>query len=114
MAQQSVRPGRGNQGFPQCLEHASGDLDLVRELPYKAGGCLPAASEAGQMTASDHAPRQAVRFPLPRGGRPQMESRPWAPDSDPRGCARTVSVMPPTSRDRPLADANNRCVYLPG
>jgi hypothetical protein len=35
MAQQSVRPGRGNQGFPQCLEHASGDLDLVRELPYR-------------------------------------------------------------------------------
>jgi hypothetical protein len=28
------------------------------------------------MTASDHAPRQAVRFTLPRGGRPQMESRP--------------------------------------
>jgi len=26
------------------------------------------------MTASDHAPRQAVRFPLPRGGRPQMET----------------------------------------
>ena len=32
-------------------------------------------SEAGQMTASDHAPRQAIRFPLRRGGRPQMESR---------------------------------------
>ena len=42
--------------------------------PIQAGGCLPAASEAGQMTASDHAPRQAVHFPLPRGGRPQMES----------------------------------------
>src|SRR5262249_56135179 len=35
MAQQSVRRGRDNQGFPQCLEHALGDLDLVRELPYR-------------------------------------------------------------------------------
>jgi hypothetical protein len=34
MAQQSVRRGQDNQGFPQCREHASGDLDLVRELPY--------------------------------------------------------------------------------
>ena len=35
MAQQSARRGWDNQGFPQCLEHATGDLDLVRELPYR-------------------------------------------------------------------------------
>jgi hypothetical protein len=35
MAQQSARRGWDNQGFPQCFEHASGDLDLVRELPYR-------------------------------------------------------------------------------
>jgi hypothetical protein len=27
-----------------------------------------------QMTASDHAQQRSQRFPLPRGGRPQMES----------------------------------------
>jgi hypothetical protein len=35
MAQQSVRRGRENQGFPQCFEHALGDLDPARELPYR-------------------------------------------------------------------------------
>jgi hypothetical protein len=35
MAQQSARRGRKNQGFPQCLEHALGDLDPARELPYR-------------------------------------------------------------------------------
>ena len=24
-----------NQGFPLCFEHATGDLDPVRELPYR-------------------------------------------------------------------------------
>src|SRR6202035_4730669 len=35
MAQQSARRGWDNQGFPQCFEHASGDLEPVRELPYR-------------------------------------------------------------------------------
>jgi hypothetical protein len=35
MAQQLVKRGRKNQGFPQCLEHALGDLDPARELPYR-------------------------------------------------------------------------------
>src|SRR5215469_14580055 len=35
MAQQSARRGWDNQGFPQCFEHALGDLDPVRELPYR-------------------------------------------------------------------------------
>ena len=34
MAQQSAKPGRKNQGFPPCYEHAVGDLVPVRELPY--------------------------------------------------------------------------------
>src|SRR5215471_18689728 len=34
MAQQSARRGRDNQGFPLCFEHATGDLEPVRELPY--------------------------------------------------------------------------------
>src|SRR6516225_7080340 len=74
MAQQSARRGWDNQGFPLCFEHATGDLDPVRETPIQAGGCLPAASEAGQMTASDHAQQRPQRFPLPERGRPQMES----------------------------------------
>src|SRR5215472_16982445 len=35
MAQQSARRGWENQGFPQCFEHALGDLDPARELPYR-------------------------------------------------------------------------------
>ena len=35
MAQQSARRGRKNQGPPQGLEHALGDLDPARELPYR-------------------------------------------------------------------------------
>ena len=39
------------------------------------------------MTASDHAPRQAVRFPLPGGGRPQMETGHWV------SCGRKPSAV---------------------
>lgn len=35
MAQQSARRDQENQGFPPCLEHALGDLDRIRELPYR-------------------------------------------------------------------------------
>ena len=35
MAQQSARRGQDNQGFPQCFEHALGDMDQARELPYR-------------------------------------------------------------------------------
>jgi hypothetical protein len=35
MAQQSARRGPENQGFPQCFEHALGDMDQTRELPYR-------------------------------------------------------------------------------
>ncbi len=173
MAQQSARRGLENQGFPQCFEHALGDLDPARELPYRPAAdhrCITgrtdgsirlrattipkfslatkgastdgqrrrlqgsgrggvsrsrprgrrasgrrvwrnsrrdgvgktrafhsasstlwviwtrpanshtgqqqtiAASQAGQMAASDYAPPQSRSFLLPRRGRPQMES----------------------------------------
>jgi hypothetical protein len=74
MAQQSARRGWENQGFPLCFEHALGDLDPVRELPYRPAAVFPAASKAGQMTASDHAQQRPDRFPSPERGRPQMES----------------------------------------
>ena len=40
MAQQSARRGRENQCFPQCFEHALGEMDQARELPYR-----PAATQ---------------------------------------------------------------------
>jgi hypothetical protein len=40
MAQQSARRGRENRAFPQCFEHALGDMDQARELPYR-----PAAAQ---------------------------------------------------------------------
>jgi hypothetical protein len=74
MAQQSARRGWDNQSFPLCFEHALGDLDPVRELPYRpAAVFLP--HQAEQMTASDHAQQQPQSFPLREKGRPQMESR---------------------------------------
>lgn len=55
MAQQSVRRGRKNQGFPPCYPSTlMGDLDPVRELPYGLAALIIAASEAGQMAASDN------------------------------------------------------------
>ena len=73
MAQQSARRGWDNQGFPLCFEHATGDLDPVRELPYRPAAVFLPHSKAGQMTASDHAQQRPQRFPLPERGRPQME-----------------------------------------
>ena len=72
MAQQSARRGWDNQGLPLCCEHALGDLDPVRELPYRPAAVFLPLSKTGQMTASDHAPQRPQRFPLPEGGRPQM------------------------------------------
>jgi len=40
MAQQSARRGQENQCFPQCFEHALGEMDQARELPYR-----PAAAQ---------------------------------------------------------------------
>ena len=43
MALQSVRRDQKNQGFPPCLSSTlMGDLDLVRELPYRlaASRCI--------------------------------------------------------------------------
>ena len=68
MAQQSARRGWENQGFPQCFEHALGDLDLARELPYR-----PAADHRCTTGRTDGSIRlrapQSRSFPLPRGGR---------------------------------------------
>ena len=74
MAQQSARQGWDNQGLPLCFEHATGDLDPVRELPYRPAAVFLPQSKAGQMTASDHAQQRPQRFPLPERGRPQMVS----------------------------------------
>jgi len=75
MAQQSARRGRENQGFTQCFEHALGEMDQARELPYR-----PAAAQRrtrGRTDgASDYAPHQSCSFLLPRRGRPQMDCRP--------------------------------------
>ena len=73
MAQQSVRRGRKNQGFPQCLGHALGDLDPARELPYR-----PAATRVRIRGRTDGSIRlrakTILKFSLTGRGRPQMES----------------------------------------
>ena len=55
MAQQSARRGRKSRDFPLCHERAVGGVVPVRELPY-GPAASGAASEAGQMAASDYAP----------------------------------------------------------
>jgi len=73
MAQQSARRGWDNQGSPLCFEHATGDLDPVRELPYR-----PAAVSCRIKGRTDDSirPRATTTptFPLRKGGRPQMVS----------------------------------------
>lgn len=54
MAQQSARRDQENQGFPPCLEHATGDLDRIRELPYRPATACRRTQQAGQMAASDY------------------------------------------------------------
>src|SRR5262244_3734922 len=56
----------------------------ITHVETLVGGCLPAASKAGQMTASDHAQQRPQRFPLPERRRPQMESRPFGMACRPR------------------------------
>jgi hypothetical protein len=72
MAQQSARRGRKNQVYSSCLEHAFMIWSPVCELPY--GPCsFTAASEAGQMAASDYVPI-SFKNRLHLAGRPQMST----------------------------------------
>ena len=74
MAQQSARRGRKNQVYSSCLEHVFMIWSPVCELPY--GPCsFTAASEAGQMAASDYVPI-FFKNRLHLAGRPQMSTRP--------------------------------------
>ena len=56
MAQQSARRDQENQGFPPCLEHALGDLDRIRELPYR-----PAAARRRTTGRTDGSIRLRVK-----------------------------------------------------
>ena len=49
-------------------KYAQGDLDPVRELPYRLAALIIAASEAGQMAASDNrvGPLQKPSLPIRR------------------------------------------------
>ena len=69
MAQQSVRRDRKNQGFPLCHEHA---VVPVRVVPY-GPAASGAASEAGQMAASNYVQNTSI-YRLRLLGRPQMKS----------------------------------------
>jgi hypothetical protein len=70
MAQRSARRGRKNQVYSSCLEHAFMIWSSVCELPYGPRSFI-AASEAGQMAASDYAP-WLFKNRLHLAGRPQM------------------------------------------
>ena len=67
MAQQSARRGRENQGFTQCFEHALGEMDQARELPYR-----PAAAQRRTRGRTDGSIRlratAIVQFPLATKG----------------------------------------------
>jgi hypothetical protein len=74
MAQQSARRGRENQGFPQRFEHAAGEMDPARELPYR-----PAAAQRRIRGRTDGSIRLRAKvipkFPLARKGA-STEGRP--------------------------------------
>jgi hypothetical protein len=73
MAPQSVRRGRDNQGFPQCLEHAW--VIWIWSANSHTGRRLSSCHVRGRTDESIR-PRVApiLRFSLPEGGRPQMET----------------------------------------
>src|SRR5215216_7101642 len=73
MAQQSARQGRKNQMYSSCLEHAF--MIWFRSANSHTGRSSIAASEAGQMAASDYAP-VFFKNRLHLVGRPQMSTRP--------------------------------------
>ena len=81
MAQQSARRGWDNQGFPLCFEHATGDLDPVREL--RVGAAL---SHIGGN--SQH--RMAVTLKLSGAGFENYLAR--------RSCSLWASPGPPNGR----------------
>ena len=95
MAQQSVRRGRKNQGFPPCF------TSTLRVMWFRSANShtgsqhsSTAASEAGQMAASDQRARHSRNY-LRRRGRPQMESGQLGADHRfPRetSCRVTISV----------------------
>ena len=67
MAQQSARRGRENQGFPQCFEHAWGDLDPARELPYRPAAnhrCITGRTDGSIRLRATTIPK----FPLAKRG----------------------------------------------
>ena len=67
MAQQSARRGRENQGFPQCFEHALGDLDPARELPYRPAAdhrCITGRTDGSIRLRATTIPK----FPLAKKG----------------------------------------------
>ena len=72
MAQQSARRGRKNQGFPPCF------ISTLRVMWFRSANspygpaAIIAASEAGQMAASDYAPN-TPNYRLRCSGRPQMQ-----------------------------------------
>ena len=77
MAQQSARRGRKNQMDSSCLEHAL--MIWFQSANSHTGPQLHiAASEAGQMAASDYVP-MLVNNRLHLAGRPQMSPRPRTP-----------------------------------
>jgi hypothetical protein len=78
MAQQSARRGQENQGFPQCFEHALGDMDQARELPYR-----PAAQRRirGQTDGSIRLRTTTIpKFSLATKGASTDGKRTFAPD----------------------------------
>jgi hypothetical protein len=62
---------RDGAGTTRAFHCASSTLRVIwtrSANSHQAGGCVPAASKAGRMTASDHAQQRSRRFPLPGRG----------------------------------------------
>ena len=75
MAQQSARRGQENQCFPQGFEHALGEMDQARELPYR-----PAAAQRRIRGRTDGSIRlratAILKFSLARKGASTDGKRP--------------------------------------
>jgi hypothetical protein len=77
-------------------KHAQGDMDPVRELPYRLAALNTAAPEAGQMAASDKRVRPLQKLLAPQGASTdgkQTSAGRFGTRSEPTAVSRVQQLM---------------------
>jgi len=114
MAQRSARRGRENQGFPQCVEHALGDLDPARELPYRPAAdyrCITGRTDGSIRLRANTTPKFSL---AKRGASTDGKPTIVLPGSVPGPCfTRPGSPLSPPSLHLPHSRSTGGVHWLP-